>query len=175
MTAQTLVLNASFEPLRVVSWQRAMTLWCQEKVEILKEHDREVGTPRFRFRLPSVVRLLQYVRQRGRHVVPFTRQNLYIRDGFTCQYCAVRFDEQDLTFDHVVPVSQGGTRGWENLVAACEPCNKRKADRTPEVAGMVLRRRPRRPAALPALKVSVNARKAPAGWLDYLFLNPDVA
>lgn len=168
---QTLVLNASYEPLKIVDWQRAITLWVQGKVEILERHDREVRAVTFSFKLPSVVRLLQMVRLRKRPVVQFTRANIYARDEFSCQYCGETFELEDLTFDHVVPVAQGGRRNWTNIVTACEPCNRRKAARTPAEAGMTLLREPRRPTVLaPVLKLSIGWR-TPASWHSWLYWN----
>src|SRR5881392_111344 len=98
---QTLLLNVTFEPIKVVSWQRAMTLWAQNKVEIVHTHDREVRAVSFSFKLPSVVRLLRFVKIRQkRDYVPFTRANIFARDEFTCQYCGHRFSSEDLSFDH---------------------------------------------------------------------------
>ena len=111
---QTLLLNATYEPLTIVDWQRAITLWCSGKVEIIAEHDREVRAVTFTFKLPSVVRLLRFVRVRGRdHVVPFTRASIYRRDGYKCQYCGDAFASEDLTFDHVVPASHGRPTGLD--------------------------------------------------------------
>lgn len=168
---QTLVLNASYEPLKVVDWQRAITLWVQGKVEIVETHDREVRAVTFSFKLPSVVRLLQMVRLKKRPVVQFTRANIYARDEFACQYCGEAFEPEDLTFDHVIPVAQGGRRGWTNIVTACEPCNRRKASRTPDEAGMTLLREPKRPLVLaPVMKLTVGWR-TPANWHSYLYWN----
>lgn len=166
---QTLVLNATFEPLKVVDWQRAITLWVQGKVEIIETHDREVRAVTFSFKLPSVVRLLHFARLRRRPIVQFTRANIYARDEFSCQYCGLRFEPEDLTFDHVIPVAQGGQRGWTNIVTACEPCNRRKAARTPDEAGMTLLRQPRRPLVLPpTMKLTIGFR-TPASWHSYLY------
>lgn len=171
---QTLVLNATFEPIKVVDWQRAMVLWAQGKVEVLVEHDRVVRAVSFSFRLPSVVRLLKMVRLRRRPVVQFTRANIYARDDYTCQYCAAQFEAEDLTFDHVVPVAHGGRRGWDNIVSACEPCNRKKAARTPEQAGMTLLRKPCRPKILPpTAKLSIGFR-TPASWRDFLYWNVEL-
>ena len=129
---QTLLLNATFEPLKVVHWQKAITLWCQGKVEIIASHEREVRAVSFSLRLPSVIRLLRYVRIRKRFdYVPFSRANIYARDAHTCQYCNTHHPTQDLTFDHVIPVSQGGRKDWENIVTCCVSCNRRKGGRTP--------------------------------------------
>lgn len=173
---QTLVLNASYEPLKIVDWQRAITLWCRGKVEILAEHDREVRAVSFTFKLPSVIRLLRFVQVRGRDgVVPFTRANIYARDGYSCLYCGETFADRDLTFDHVIPQAQGGHKGWENIVTCCVPCNRRKDARTPEEAGMPLLRAPRRPTkATMLLRVTLGMRTVPATWRDYLYWNVEL-
>jgi 5-methylcytosine-specific restriction endonuclease McrA len=166
---QTLVLNCTYEPMKVVPWERAMTLWAQGKVEVVETHEREARSVSFSFKLPSVVRLLYFVKLKKRPIVQFTRANIYQRDSFTCQYCDQRFEPEALTFDHVVPVAQGGTRGWENIVTACEPCNTRKGARTPAEAGMTLRRTPHRPLVLaPTMKVTLGFR-TPANWRSYLY------
>ena len=138
---QTLLLNASFEPLKVVHWQKAITLLCQGKVEVISVYDREVRSVSITFKLPSVIRLLRYVRIRQRFdYVPFSRANIYARDAHTCQYCG-HLPTSELTFDHVVPVAHGGRKDWENIVTCCVPCNRRKGGRTPAGAGMRLIRR----------------------------------
>src|SRR5262249_29694309 len=102
---QTLLLNATYEPLKVVHWQKAITLWCQGKVEVISTYEREVRSPSFSFKLPSVIRLLRFIRIKRRiDYVPFSRANIYARDENTCQYCAERLLSSELTFDHVVPV-----------------------------------------------------------------------
>lgn len=172
---QTLLLNATFEPIKVLAWQRAMTLWCQGKVEIVEVHDREVRAVSFTFKLPAVVRLLRFVRIRQRRdYVPFTRANIYARDVHRCQYCGFEFASEDLTFDHVVPSAQGGRKTWDNIVTACVPCNREKDARTPEQAGMTLKRTPRQPASTPALRVVVGLRRAPESWRSYLYWNAEL-
>jgi 5-methylcytosine-specific restriction endonuclease McrA len=169
---QTLLLNATFEPLKVVHWQKAVTLWCQGKVEIIAHHDREVRAVSFSFKLPSVIRLLRYVRIKQRFdYVPFSRANIYARDEFTCQYCARVYPTPELTFDHVVPVSKGGRKDWENIVTCCVGCNRRKGGRTPHEAAMSLVRPPRRPNAAPAIRITIGLRQAPESWRDYLYWN----
>lgn len=169
---QTLLLNASYEPLKVVHWQKAVTLWCQGKVEIVAVHDREVRAVSFSFRLPSVIRLLRYVKIRKRFdYVPFSRANIYSRDQHTCQYCSKAFHTSELTFDHVVPVSQGGRKDWENIVTCCVSCNRRKGGRTPDEARMRLARPARRPESAPALRITIGMRKAPESWRDFLYWN----
>lgn len=168
---QTLVLNVTYEPLKVIDWQRAVVLWCQGKVEIVDTHDREIRSVTFTFRAPSIVRLLRMVRVRRGDVVPFTRANIYRRDDHTCQYCGSKFASEDLTFDHVIPQAQGGRRGWDNIATSCVPCNRRKGARTPHEAGMRLLRQPRKPAPSPVFRVTIGLRKTPDSWRDYLYWN----
>jgi 5-methylcytosine-specific restriction endonuclease McrA len=172
---QTLLLNASYEPLKVVHWQRAVTLWYQGKVEVIAVHDRDVSSVTFSFKLPSVIRLLRFVRIKRRlDYVPFNRANIYGRDKNTCQYCAEAFSTSELTFDHVVPVSRGGGKDWENIVTCCVSCNRRKGGRTPREAGMRLVRAPRRPESAPAIRITIGLRNAPESWRDYLYWNAEL-
>ena len=167
---QTLVLNATYEPLRVVPWQKAITLLFQGKVEVIAVYDREIRGVTVRVRLPSVLRLLRHVRMKRSFAdVPFSRANVYARDEHTCQYCGDRFSPSQLTFDHVVPVARGGRKEWENIVTCCIPCNRRKGDRLPERAGLRLVRRPRRPSAHPHLTLSLGVHRAPESWRHYLY------
>lgn len=168
----TLLLNASYEPLKVVHWQKAVTLWCQGKVEIISVYNREIRGVSFSFRLPSVIRLLRYVRIKRRFdYVPFSRANIYARDEYGCQYCGRTLPASELTFDHVVPVAQGGRKDWENIVTCCVSCNRKKGGRTPEEAGMRLVRRPVRPHAAPAIRITIGLRHTPDSWRDYLYWN----
>lgn len=165
----TLLLNSTYEPLVVVSWQRAMTLIAQGKAAVCEEHAETKRSVSFTFRVPSVIRLLQMVRLKHRPVVQFTRVNVYARDEFTCQYCFGRFHPDRLTMDHVIPASRGGKRSFTNIVTACVPCNRQKDDRTPEEAGMPLKYTPRRPLVLaPLMKIAVGWT-TPATWRGYLF------
>lgn len=166
----SLVLNSSYEPLKIVEWTRAITLWYRGKAEILATYEREARSTSFTFKIPSVVRLLRFVRVRGREgLVPFTRANIYARDRFACGYCGETFPDHALTFDHVIPVSQGGQRGWLNITTACQPCNRLKGPRTPQEAGMTLLRVPTKPTrASMLLKITIGRRTAPASWQDYL-------
>jgi len=172
---QTLLLNASYEPLKIVHWQKAITLLCQGKVEVIAEYDREVRSVSISFRLPSVIRLLRYIKMKRRFdYVPFSRANIYARDDHSCQYCGESFPTNELTFDHVTPVAQGGRKDWENIVTCCVTCNRRKGGRTPEEAGMHLRRMPRRPESMPALRITIRLHTAPESWRDYLYWNAEL-
>jgi len=172
---QTLLLNASYEPLRIVDWQKAITLWCQGKVEVISVYDRDIRSVSVSFKLPSVIRLLRYIKIRKRFdYVPFSRVNIYARDNYSCQYCGENFSVPELTFDHVVPVSQGGRKDWENIVTSCVTCNRRKGGRTPREAGMRVIHPPRRPTRPPVARLTIGLRNAPESWRDYLYWNMEL-
>lgn len=136
---KVLVLNASYEPLNITSWRRAVVLLIKGKAEQLENNERLIYTD---FPLPSVIRLRHYVRVPYKEI-PLTRRNILERDRHTCQYC--RYKGEQLTLDHVIPRSRGGGDSWENLVTACVRCNVKKGNRTPKEAQMNLRYPPRRP------------------------------
>ena len=136
---QVLVLNASYEPLNITTWRRAVVMMIKGKAEGL-EHDSK-HLVRSDMHLPTVIRLRQFVRVPFRQV-PMTRRNVFQRDNHTCQYCGSR---ELLSIDHVIPRSRGGTDAWDNVTTACTSCNVRKASRTPSEADMPLKRVPRRP------------------------------
>lgn len=166
-----LVLNAdyrplSYYPLSVWSWQDAIKAVFLDRVNIVSEYDRAVQSPSFSMRLPSVVSLKTYV-QPSRHPA-FTRFNVFLRDRFTCQYCGA---QDELTFDHVIPRSRGGTTTWQNVVAACSPCNLRKGNQMASVARMWPAQRPYAPSVF---DLHNNGRMFPPNylhesWLDYLY------
>ncbi len=137
-----LVLNAdyrplSYYPLSLWSWQDAIKAVFLDRVNIIAEYDHSVSSPTFSMRLPSVVSLKTYI-QPTRNPA-FTRFNVFLRDKFECQYCGSR---EDLTFDHVIPRAHGGETTWENVVAACSPCNLRKGSKLPKQAGMFPAQKP---------------------------------
>jgi 5-methylcytosine-specific restriction endonuclease McrA len=169
--SHALVLNASYEPLHVVTWQRALQLLFQGKVEVVEESEKEVHTVRLTIRVPAVLRLLSYVPIKNKkQIVRFSRTNIFIRDAHTCQYCAGKFNKTHLTLDHVVPIVQGGKKCWENIVTACKPCNQRKGGRTPVQAGMKLIRKPKRPSWLPSATFQMGVSITPERWKIYLKL-----
>jgi 5-methylcytosine-specific restriction endonuclease McrA len=167
--SHALVLNASFEPLHIVTWQRAIQLLFQGKVEVVEESDQEVRTVRLTIKVPAVLRLLTYVPlARKKEIVRFSRINIFLRDQNTCQYCGHRFSKSNLTLDHVVPIVQGGKKCWENIVTACKPCNQKKGGCTPQQAGVQLVRKPRQPTWLPTASLQLGITKTPERWKIYL-------
>ncbi|MFO0627856.1 MAG: HNH endonuclease [Polyangiales bacterium] len=161
--ASTLLLNATYEPMKVISWQRAITLLFLNKAELVEAYDEVIRSINHAVHKPSVVRLRRYARQERK--VKFSRVNIYRRDDFACQYCGAQPGAAALTLDHVLPRARGGRTEWLNIVTACTRCNAAKADRTPEQAAMPLRRRPYKPNAMPM--VSPQECGHPA-WLGYL-------
>lgn len=135
---KVLVLNASYEPLNITSWRRAIVLLLKGKAEQLEHEDRYIYAD---VPFPKVIRLRYYVRVPYKEI-PLTRRNLLERDRNTCQYCT---SKEQLTLDHVIPRSRGGGDTWENLVTACVRCNVKKGNRTPKEANMTLLTKPRRP------------------------------
>ncbi|HTL11248.1 MAG TPA: HNH endonuclease [Bdellovibrionota bacterium] len=169
MSDHALLLNASFEPLHIVSWQRALQLLFQGKVEVVEEWDREIRSVSFSMRIPSVLRLVHFVSlKKHRHLVRFSRPNVFLRDSFRCQYCGNRAARHQLTLDHVMPVVQGGRKSWENIVTCCKLCNQRKGGRTPDQAGMALIRRPEEPKWLPEVSFQMGVAVTPDKWKIYL-------
>lgn len=136
---KVLVLNASYEPLNITSWRRAVVLLIKGKAEQLEHNGRVIY---HNFPLPTVIRLRTYIKVPYKEI-PLTRRNILERDRHTCQYCKNRGDQ--LTLDHIVPKSRGGGDSWDNLVTACMRCNVRKGNRTPKEAGMPLLTHPRKP------------------------------
>lgn len=159
---RSLVLNASYEPLGVVSWRRAVCLLLDEQAEMIEADDAVVRSPSLTMPLPSVIRLRQMVNAPRRRSVPVSRRAVFARDEYRCQYCGDRAD----SIDHVVPRSRGGLDVWDNLAAACRPCNTRKRDRTPDEAGMRLMRPCRAPKS--AASLVVGALAVPDHWKPYL-------
>lgn len=164
---RVLVLNATYEPLSVVSVQRAIVLLLKEKAELVEATTERFHAAYTALPVPLVIRLVYYVRIPHPIVLAPTRKSVALRDNYTCQYCGAAPGRSLLTMDHVVPRSRGGQTSWENVVTACRTCNMRKGNRTPEEAGMALRKQPGRPHYLVFLLL---AEAAPRDvWRKYAF------
>ncbi len=168
-----LLLNITYEPLRIINWKKAITMLCLGKVEVIEEYSREIHSVSFTVKLPSVVRLLMMVK-RPKTPVKFSRQNIYARDRYKCQYCGDRFSSEDLTYDHVIPKSRGGKTQWKNIVTCCIDCNRKKGGRIPSEASMRLIRKPKRPTWVPAIRITIGFREIPQTWRDYLYWNVEL-
>jgi 5-methylcytosine-specific restriction endonuclease McrA len=171
-----LVLNAdyrplSYYPLSLWPWQDAIKAAYLDRVIIVAEYEQTVRSQRDEFRIPSVIVLKDFVKPQKR--VAFTRFNLFLRDEFCCQYCG---GKGDLTFDHVVPRAHGGVTSWENVVAACSPCNLRKGARSLRDCGLQLNRKPRQPTVE---GMHASGRRFPPNhlhqsWLDFLYWDAEL-
>ena len=139
--SRALVLNASFEPLCVVSTRRALVLVIDDKAELVHSTDAFFHSERAAFPEPSVVRLCHYVKVPYVARVALNRRAVFARDGHSCQYCGAAAEN----IDHVIPRSRGGPHTWENVVAACRPCNSRKQDRMLHETSLALHRKPAAP------------------------------
>jgi 5-methylcytosine-specific restriction endonuclease McrA len=201
LNASVLMLNRLYMAVRVINAKRAMSLLYCEQAEVVAvengqflsydfsdwlevsaakarfepEHHDWIQTVRFQIAVPKIVRLLGYDRL-PRADVKLNRRNLFARDHNTCQYCGKRFPPSELSVDHVVPRSQGGTTTWENVVCACVKCNVRKGGRTPVQANLHLVTKPRRPRRSPVLTIKLSEAKY-ASWrqfLDFAYWNVEL-
>jgi 5-methylcytosine-specific restriction endonuclease McrA len=163
---RTLLLSQAYEPLNTISWQDAITKLFMGKVEVVEEYDKEIRSTSLVIKMPAVVRLINAFR-RHRKRVRYSKTNVFARDRWRCQYCGTKGNMNTLTIDHVVPRSQGGRTLWENVVTACEDCNAKKANRTPEKAGMQLRTTPFRPEWVPVFSINLSSDTAPEVWKTY--------
>ena len=163
----TLLLTAGYEPLKIINWRRAIIMVVLEKVEVVEEYARYVHSPSITIGLPAVVKLKRMVR-RAPQRVKFSRQNIFFRDNYTCQYCHRPYHPQQLTYDHIVPRSQGGQTTWTNIVTACIHCNLKKGSKSLNTVNFRLLKRPEQPKWLPNFKPHINVDGAPEAWRDYL-------
>jgi 5-methylcytosine-specific restriction endonuclease McrA len=174
-----LVLNADFRPLSYFPlslwpWQETVKAVCLDRVTIISEYDVTVRSPSFEMRVPSVIALKEYIQATRRPA--FTRFNVFLRDRFTCQYCARPHPSHDLTFDHVIPRSRGGRTTWENVVTACSDCNLLKGSHLPREVRMFPRARPLQPTTF---VLQENGRAFPPNflhhsWRDFLYWDTEL-
>ena len=163
-SGRVLVLNATFEPINVCTVRRAAVLLLKEKAELVEQSAWELRSEHTTMPRPVVIRLVTYVRvPRDTHGRKITRRAVFARDGWTCQYCGAR---ANLTVDHVIPRSKGGSSDWTNIVASCAPCNRRKGDHLPAQANMHPRTTPAAPS--PNVFIHVASPTIPAAWRPWL-------
>lgn len=191
MYTQTLILNSKYQPHNVVDWKDAVTKMFSGSIEVLVQYDEVLAhLDRQTFNtFPKLKRALRQVigtdvesmeikvpavavirRKLGdfKTGVKFSRTNVCLRDDFRCQYCNTRLPMTKLNYDHVIPRAQGGQTTWSNIVASCYACNTKKADNTPDQAGMPLLSVPTRPQMLPMTGFQFDRSKAPEEWLPFL-------
>jgi len=167
----TLVLSTAYQPMRYVDWKEAFCLWFSGRVEVVEFYkDRVINTVSETINIPSVVRFVKGVIRKNRQskAAKFNRANVLLRDNHECQYCRVKLERKNFTFDHIIPVSQGGKTNWKNIVACCVPCNQKKGSRTPKQAGIKLNKEPYVPDNFEILNKNSSTRTLPEEWKDYL-------
>lgn len=187
LSTQVLVVNRNMQAVHITSARRAFVLlyseiaraldsgwmghdfasWCETEPE---EGEASIGTTKGLVRIPRVIQLIAYDRM-PRAVVRLNRRNIFLRDGYSCQYCNKRFSTRDLNLDHVMPRSRGGPTTWENVVCSCRVCNLQKGGRTPAEASMRLARKPSRPRWSPVLALAFSPRR-PKEWEPFLATLP---
>ena len=161
---RVLVLNATYEPINVCTVRRATVLLLKQKAELIERAKWSLRSEHTAMPRPMVIRLVSYVNvPRDTHRRKITRRAVFARDGWTCQYCGSR---SNLTVDHVIPRSKGGGSTWDNIVASCAPCNRRKGDLLPAQANMVPRHAPRAPN--PHVFIHVASPTIPTAWKQWL-------
>ncbi len=162
---RTLVLDSTYFPVRIVSWQRAMILFLSGRAEMVTEYDeRRIQGVKETFALPKILRL--HSKHKSDKKVRFSRHNVFWRDSFRCQYCKKVELPSRLTLDHVLPQSRGGKTTWENIVSCCSPCNTKKGNKLPHEAGMKLLSRPHTPKWTPQLYLRLKADD-PEEWVQW--------
>lgn len=170
MINSILLLNASYEPLAVLSLPHAVNLLLRDRVEAAVDEQVVVNATSRAIGMPEVVRLKHYVNVPHRHAPAWSRRGLFARDDYTCAYCGRKsgpggeLNVKELTVDHIIPLSWGGKSSWLNTVCACRRCNMRKADRLPHEAGLTLRIEPK----LPRTNYLVISGNVPASWKVWL-------
>jgi 5-methylcytosine-specific restriction endonuclease McrA len=173
---KVLVLDSRYEPVKIVSMHVGFVLLYTERAETLVESDRTIRSVSRTFTVPWILRLNNSFPKNRRLQGPrFSRQNVYLRDGYRCQYCNWSGPLAHLTLDHLIPSSKGGKTTWENIVTACKTCNLRKGMRAPEEVGLRLNQPPARPQFHPgslfALRFGLNRNNIPPVWLPYVDLS----
>ncbi len=167
-----LVLNASYEAINVCNLKRAITLIFKGVACAEEETEHEIRSASVVMKAPTVIRLLRYIHVPYRSV-RFSRKNVFLRDGYRCQYCGRQFPPAFLTLDHVKPISQNGKTQWDNVVTACKDCNIKKGNRNPSEAGMSLLQKPKAPPIVYYLHLVKNVQGHHYTWQKYLFPNYD--
>ena len=160
-----LKLDSAFKPIEIISWEEAFLLTWLKKAYAVEYSDKWVHSAKKTFQIPSVIVLFRYIDEKF-FKLPCTRKNILIRDENRCQYCAKCFRDGDLTVDHVLPKSKGGISSWNNVVAACKPCNQKKRDFLVENAPVSLIRLPKKPSYRSIIKKRLQ--KSNLHWKEYL-------
>lgn len=167
MERRVLLLNKWYLPHRIIGWKSAIKLFYEDNADVIASYDEEIRSPSMTMKLPAVMRLHVPTRML-KNGVKFSRENVYTRDDYTCQYCIKPFPPRALSYDHVVPRAAGGQTTWENVVTCCKTCNAIKGNRSCDDAGMWPARTPARPKKLRLRAPDLAYEEAPEEWRAFL-------
>jgi len=169
-----LVLDLGYQPHQIISWKKAITMLFNSRCELVENYDEEIyRRATIVIKKPAVVRLLNTVRHNK--PVRFSRMNILARDNWTCQYCLKKFPTRKLNYDHVVPKCRGGETTWTNIVTSCYACNNKKGGRTPQEAGMKLKKVPVKPKSLPVISRHLDiSGSIPDAWASWIYWNGEI-
>lgn len=165
-----LLLNTNYDVIDIISWQRAITLIFKQRVNVIEEfEDSVISSATSSMKMPSIIVCHDYIGilNNVKKIVNLNRRNVLIRDNYTCLYCGKALTDSTGTIDHIQPVSRKGKNSWDNVVAACIKCNRKKNDKTPEESGMKLLRKPFTPSRNIFLKKYLK-REEYASWRSYI-------
>lgn len=164
---RTLLLAPWFFPIKILPWQAAVKMIYEGTADVVVEYDEEIRSPSVTWKMPAVIRLRKLKHDRNR-AVKFSRANVYERDRYACQYCRKKFPARALSYDHVIPRSQGGRTVWTNIVTSCKTCNTLKDNKSCDEAGMWPMQDPYRPRTLPLAKPIIDPDRAPPEWNGFV-------
>lgn len=168
MNRKVLLLNADGLPNRIINWESAIIRLLRDSVVVVEESNTVIRSQYLSINLPSVIMLKKYKSIKNKTVMA-NKELVFLRDGCTCQYCGKKFDMAKLQLEHVLPKSKGGKKTMDNIVTSCKPCNDKKANKTPEQAGMTLIKNPKSMSFLESICISIN-NKYPE-WKKYSVLD----
>ena len=166
LSKKVLLLNSSYEPITIINSKKAIVMLMLDKVDYIEKSSKIIKSEKLKVLLPVIVKLKSFVYLKRRKIA-LTRQNIFKRDNFMCQYCGTK--SKNLTIDHVVPKIKGGIDSWENLVSACVKCNLYKADKYLKDINMPLLNKPKKPHFLIYMQGYVNNEYK--SWKPYLYMN----
>jgi len=177
---QTLVLSTSYEPVAIFDWKRAFNKILNKRAEAISNYtDKKLNSFEAAYNAPSIIRLLYFVSLPKNNTMfePFTRKNIFIRDGGMCCYCGKKLKLSELHWDHIIPRDQGGKSNWQNICSCCLSCNLKKANKTPAEAGMKLLRKPYAPHRKHSRREELILKLKEIGnipdkkWFDYIYFD----
>lgn len=168
MQQKVLVLSASYEAINICSLRRALLLVLSGNAYIVEKGEREICSPSLTMKAPEVIRLVRYIRVPYKDI-SFCRKNIILRDNGRCQYCGRHHRSEELTIDHIIPLSKGGGDRWDNVVTACKKCNNKKGSYLPDEIEMWPLTKPVVPTSATYLHLIRHMGHDRISWRKYLF------